>query len=481
MVFHETKSKIVCTIGPASKSKDVLEKMVEAGMDVARLNLSHEDHKSARKTFDTLRSVDDSLPILFDLQGPKIRIGEIDGRIDLTTGTEFTLSIEDFVGDSSRASVSYKELPQDVKKGDIIALNDGMVRLKVKKKGKTEVLTEVVHGGPISSRKGVNIPGIKLSCDVPTEEDLRNLDLAVELEPDLIALSFVTESDNVKKLREVIIANGPEDAWIISKIEHTLAIKNFLEILKESDGVMIARGDLGIEVPIEEVPILQRDLIRKANIWGKPAIVATHMLESMTEESMPTRAEVSDVAHAIMERADAVMLSGETAMGHDPVGAVKMMERIVRRTEETIPREDPLDITSPRRMIVEIVGNMVYNAVTLIPDKIGGIITATRTGYTARWISKFRPPCHIFAVTADQRVSRRLRLLWGVYPIRHEQHLDSVDDIVKESVQVVFDLGLIEKEKDIVFTSGVKMIPGRTNVVGVFHVRDLIDTRILFG
>jgi pyruvate kinase len=481
MVFHETKSKIVCTIGPASKSKEVLEKMVEAGMDVARLNLSHEDHKSARKTFETLRSVDDSLPILFDLQGPKIRIGEIDGRVDLATGAEFTLSIEDFVGDSNRSSVSYKELPQDVKKGDIIALNDGMVRLKVKKKGKTEVLTEVVHGGPISSRKGVNIPGIKLSCDVPTEEDLRNLDLAVELEPDLIALSFVTERDDVRKLREVITANGPEDAWIISKIEHTLAIKNFLEILKESDGVMIARGDLGIEVPIEEVPILQRDLIRKANIWGKPAIVATHMLESMTEESMPTRAEVSDVAHAIMERADAVMLSGETAMGHDPVGAVKMMERIVRRTEQTIPREDPLDITSPRRMIVEIVGNMVYNAVTLIPDKIGGIITATRTGYTARWISKFRPPCHIFAVTANQRVSRRLRLLWGVCPIKHEQHLDSVDDIVKESVQVVFDMGLIDKEKDIVFTSGVKMIPGRTNVVGVFHIKDLIDRRILFG
>ncbi len=481
MVYHETKSKIVCTIGPASKSKDVLEKMVEAGMDVARLNLSHEDHKSARKTFDTLRSVDDTLPILFDLQGPKIRIGEIDGRVDLVTGSEFTLSIEDFVGDSERASVSYKELPQDVRKGNIIALNDGLVRLKVKKKGKTEVLTEVVHGGPISSRKGVNIPGIKLSCDVPTEEDLRNLDLAVELEPDMIALSFVTESDDVRKLREVITANGPEDAWIISKIEHTLAIKNFLEILKESDGVMIARGDLGIEVPIEEVPILQRDLIRQANIWGKPAIVATHMLESMTEESMPTRAEVSDVAHAIMERADAVMLSGETAMGHDPVGAVKMMERIVKRTEQTIRREDPLDITSPRRMIVEIVGNMVYNAVTLIPDKIGGVITATRTGYTARWISKFRPPCHIFAVTADQRVSRRLRLLWGVCPIKHEQHLDSVDEIVKESTQVVFEMGLIEKEKDIVFTSGVKMIPGRTNVVGVFHVRDLIDTRILFG
>ncbi len=475
MVFHETKSKIVCTIGPASKPKAVLEKMVAAGMDVARLNMSHEDRKSARKTFETIRSVDDTLPILFDLQGPKIRIGEIDGRVNLVSGSEFTLSTEDFVGDASRVSVSYEELPQDVKVGDTIALNDGRVRLKVKSTQKTDVVTEVVHGGPISSRKGVNIPGIKLSCDVPTEEDLKDLEVAAELEPDLIALSFVTGCDEVNKLREVITSNGPADAWIISKIEHTLAIKNFDEILRDSDGVMIARGDLGIEVPIEDVPILQKDLIRRANIRAKPAIVATHMLESMTEEMMPTRAEVSDVAHAIMERADAVMLSGETAVGHDPVRVVEMMERIVRRTEQNIVREDPLDITSPEKMIVEIIGNMAYNAVSLIPDKIGGIITGTRTGYTARWISKFRPPTHIFAVTPDERVSRRLRLLWGVCPIKHEQDLDSVDDIVKEATQVVYDLGLVNKDKDIVFTSGVKMIPGRTNVVGVFHVSDLVD------
>jgi pyruvate kinase len=475
MVFLETKSKIVCTIGPASKSKAVLEKMVAAGMDVARLNMSHEDRKTAKKTFETIRSVDDTLPILFDLQGPKIRIGEIDGRVDLVTGSEFTLSTEDFVGDVSRASVSYEELPQDVKVGDIIALNDGIVRLKVKSTKRPDVVTEVVHGGPISSRKGVNIPGIKLSCDVPTEEDLRDLEVAAELEPDMIALSFVTSCDDVRKLREVITSNGPADAWIISKIEHTLAIKNFDEILVESDGVMIARGDLGIEVPIEEVPILQKNLIRRANIWAKPAIVATHMLESMTEEMMPTRAEVSDVAHAIMERTDAVMLSGETAVGYDPVGAVQMMERIVRRTEQTLERVDPLEITSPKKMIVEIIGNMTYNAVSLIPEKIGGIITATRTGYTARWISKFRPPCHIFAVTPDERVSRRLRLLWGVCPIMHEQHLDSVDDIAKESTQVVYDKGLLSKDEDIVFTSGVKMIPGRTNVVGVFHVKDLVN------
>jgi pyruvate kinase len=481
MVYNETKSKIVCTIGPASESKEVLEKMMEAGMDVARLNMSHEDHKKARETFETIRSLDDTLPILFDLQGPKIRLGEIDGKVDLVTGDEFVLSTEEFVGNASRASVSYEELPQDVKVGNIIAVNDGIIRLKVTAKKKNEVITEITHGGPISSRKGVNVPGIKLSCNVPTEEDLNDLDLASELEPDLIALSFVTEAEDVKKLREVITSNGPEDAWIISKIEHKLAIKNFDEILKESDGVMIARGDLGIEVPIEEVPILQRDLIRRANIWAKPAIVATHMLESMTEELIPTRAEVSDVANAIMERSDAVMLSGETAVGQNPIESVAMMERIIRRTEQTLERKDPLEITSPQRMIVEIIGNMTYNAVTLIPDNIGGIISSTRTGYTARWISKFRPPCHIFAVTPNERVSRRLRLLWGVRPIRYDQHLDSVDDIVKEATRVVYEEGLVSKDKDIVFTSGVKMIPGRTNVVGVFHVKDLIDQSILFG
>ena len=475
MAFLETKSKIVCTIGPASSSKDVLEKMVEAGMDVARLNMSHEDHETARKTFDTIRSIDDTLPILFDLQGPKIRLGELKSPVDLITGNELILSTEEFVGDEKRVSVSYEELPKDVKPGDVIALNDGIVRLKVKKVQKTDVITEVTHGGPISSRKGVNIPGIKLSREVPTEEDLRDLDLAAELEPDFIALSFVTSCDDVRRLREVITSNGPADAWIISKIEHKLGVKNFDEILKESDGVMIARGDLGIEVPIEEVPILQRDLIRRANIWAKPAIVATHMLESMTTELIPTRAEVSDVAHAIMERADAVMLSEETAVGHNPVATVAMMERIIKRTEQTIGRIDPLEITSPRKMIVEIIGNMTYNAVTLIPDKIDGIISATRTGYTARWISKFRPPTHIFAVTPDKRVSRRLRLLWGVHPIRHEQELESVDDIVRESTRMLYDRGFVSKDKDIVFTSGVKMMPGRTNVTGLFHIRDLVE------
>ena len=449
--------------------------MVEAGMDVARLNMSHEDHETARQTFDTIRSIDDTLPILFDLQGPKIRLGELKSPVDLITGNELILSTEEFVGDEKRVSVSYEELPKDVKPGDVIALNDGIVRLKVKKVQKTDVITEVTHGGPISSRKGVNVPGIKLSREVPTEEDLRDLDLAAELEPDFIALSFVTSCDDVRRLREVITSNGPADAWIISKIEHKLGVKNFDEILKESDGVMIARGDLGIEVPIEEVPILQRDLIRRANIWAKPAIVATHMLESMTTELIPTRAEVSDVAHAIMERADAVMLSEETAVGHNPVATVAMMERIIKRTEQTIGRIDPLEITSPRKMIVEIIGNMTYNAVTLIPDKIDGIISATRTGYTARWISKFRPPTHIFAVTPDERGSRRLRLLWGVHPIRHEQELESVDDIVRESTRMLYDRGFVSKDKDIVFTSGVKMMPGRTNVTGLFHIRDLVE------
>ncbi len=448
--------------------------MVEAGMDVARLNFSHEDHRTAKGTFDTIRSVDDTIPILFDLQGPKIRIGEMAEPAVLKSGAEFILSTEEFIGDATRVSISHEELPKDVKKGNIIALNDGIVRLRVKSIKGTEVITEVVHGGPINSRKGANIPGIKLSCMVPTEEDLRDLDIAAELEPDLVALSFVTGADDVKKLREAMDSKGLHNTTIISKIEHTLAIKNFDEILQESDGVMIARGDLGIEVPIEEVPILQRNMIRRANIWAKPSIVATHMLESMTNEVMPTRAEVSDVAHAVLERADAVMLSGETAVGVDPVGVVKMMDKIIKRAERELPHLDPLSITSPKKMIVELIGNLTYNAVTLIPDKIEAVITATRSGYTARWISKFRPPVPVFAVTANNKIARSLRLLWGVHPITQEQHVDNVDELAQASTQVVYDKGYISKDKDIVFTSGVQMIPGRTNVVGVFHIEDLV-------
>ena len=475
MVFESSNSKIVCTIGPASKSEEVLSKMVDAGMDVARLNLSHEDHKTAKVTFDTIRSVDDTIPILFDLQGPKIRIGEMAEPATLVTGAEFILSTDEFVGDGTRVSISHERLPSDVKKGNIIALNDGIVRLRVKSVKGTEVTTEVVHGGPISSRKGANIPGIKLSCKVPTEEDIRNLDVAAELEPDFVALSFVTSADDVKKLRWTMDSKGLEDTGIISKIEHRLAIENYDEILKESDGVMIARGDLGIEVPIEDVPILQRSMIQRANIWAKPAIVATHMLESMTDEVMPTRAEVSDVAHAVFDRTDAVMLSGETAVGVDPVGVVVMMDKIIRRAERELPHIDPLAIMSPRKMIVELIGNLTYNAVTLIPDKIEAVITATRSGYTAKWISKFRPPVPVFAVTASNKIARNLRLLWGVHPITQEQHLNNVDDLAQASTQVVYDRGYISKDKDIVFTSGVQMIPGRTNVVGVFHVKDLVN------
>jgi pyruvate kinase len=470
-----TRVKIVCTIGPASKSKETLAKMIDAGMDVARLNLSHDTHSTHKKTFDAIRSVDPTIPILFDIQGPKTRIGELKEPVNLETGAEFVISTKDFVGDSSRVSISHKELPDDIKPGDTIAINDGIVRLHVTEIDGTEVRTEVAHGGPISSRKGVNIPGIELSCRVPTEKDLKDLDLAAELEPDLIAISFVLDADDVKNVNEILKANGPKNVDVISKIEHVSAVNNYDAILEESHGVMVARGDLGIEVPIEEVPILQRDLVRKANMWARAAIVATHMLESMTHERIPTRAEVSDVAHAVFDRADAVMLSGESAVGHDPVAAVKMMDKIVRRAEHKITPVNPENITSPKRMIVEIMGNLVYNAVALIPDKVDGIITATRSGFTARWISKFRPPAHIYAVTRDPTVMRRMRLWWGVQPVLYEQDVDSVDDLVMETVRAVHAKGLIDENMDVVFTSGVRHIPGRTNVVGLFHVADLVQ------
>ncbi|MFX1273149.1 MAG: pyruvate kinase [Promethearchaeota archaeon] len=475
MTQKSTRTKIVCTIGPASRSKETLAKMVEAGMDVARLNLSHDTHSTHRKTFDDIRTVDPTIPILFDIQGPKTRIGELKEPVNLETGADFIISTKDFVGDSSRVSISHKELPEDIKPGDIIAINDGIVRLRVAEVDGTEVRTVVAHGGPISSRKGVNIPGIELSCRVPTEKDLKDLDLAAELEPDLIAISFVLDADDVKRVNELVKKNGPKNVDIISKIEHVSAVKNYDAILEESHGVMIARGDLGIEVPIEEVPILQRDLVRKANMWARAAIVATHMLESMTHEAIPTRAEVSDVAHAVFDRADAVMLSGESAVGHDPVAAVDMMNKIVGRAERRITPVNPEDITSPKRLIVEIMGNLVYNAVALIPENVDGIITATRSGFTARWVSKFRPPADIYAVTRNPNVLRRLRLWWGVHPILYEHEVDSVDDLVMESVRTVHAQGLISEDKDVVFTSGVRYIPGRTNVVGLFHVGDLIQ------
>lgn len=474
MKGKRARTKIVCTIGPASKSKDILSRMIDAGMDVVRINLSHEDHKSAKETFELIRSVDNTIPILFDLQGPKIRIGDLKEPVELMQGDELIISTDDFVGDSTRVSISHKELPQDVKPGDVIAINDGIVRLRVKEIRDNEVLTIVTHGGPISSRKGVNIPGIKISCKVPTEEDTRDVEFVAGLEPDFFALSFVTERDDLVRLRYLLEANGLNNVRIISKIEHRLAVEHFDEILTESDGIMIARGDLGIEVPIEEVPILQRELIHRANVWAKPVIVATHMLESMTKETVPTRAEVSDVAHAVLDRADAVMLSGETAIGNNPVGTVEMMSRIIRKAEEVLPARDPIEITSPDKKIVEIIGNLVYGAVCLIPDKIDGIITATRSGYTARWISKFRPATSIYAVTPSLQVLRKLRLLWGVEPIQFEHDIDNVDDLVQESVRIVLKKGFISREKDIVFTSGVRHIPGRTNVMGVFHIKDVV-------
>ena len=473
-----TRTKIVCTIGPASRSTDTLSGMIEAGMDVARINLSHETHAIHRKTFETIRSADETIPILFDIQGPKIRIGELKDPVVLETGEPFTLTTKEIVGDEKRVSISHEDLPRDVKPKDVIAINDGIVRLEVTGIDDTEVHTRITHGGPISSRKGVNIPGARLSCSIPTEKDLKDLDLAAELEPDLIALSFVVDENDVKRVNEILKSNGPKNVDVIAKIEHRLAVQNYAAILEESHGVMIARGDLGIEVPIEEVPILQRDLIREANMWARAAIVATNMLESMTYQQMPTRAEVSDVAHAVFDRADAVMLSGESAIGHDPIGAVAMMDKIARRAEKRITPVRPEDITSPEKLIVEVVGNLVYNTVALLPDKIDGIITATRSGFTARWISKFRPPAHIYAVTRDPAVMRRMRLWWGVQPILYKQEVESVDDLVMETVRAVHARGLIEEGKDVVFTSGVRHIPGRTNVVGLFHVRDLVEQPI---
>ncbi|MHA1167158.1 MAG: pyruvate kinase [Candidatus Hodarchaeales archaeon] len=327
--YRSTKTKIVCTIGPASSKVSIQKKMLKAGMDVCRINFSHGTLEFYEDLFKKIRSITETdLGILVDLPGPKIRIGEVDGKHVLHKGDKFVITTEeDIVGDNKRVSISHKTLHKETKRGHHLFINDGIVGLKVKKILKKDITCEVIAGGEISSRKGVNCPDVPLSLYFPTEVDLKKLEQAMKLRPDYVAMSFIRRPEDIIPIRNIL-----EEKYIniklISKIEHRDAIKNFKQILALSDGIMVARGDLGIEIPTEQVPGVQKDIIRQCNIAGKPVITATQMLESMTYNARPTRAEASDVANAILDGTDAVMLSGETAVGNFPIKVIEIMDKI---------------------------------------------------------------------------------------------------------------------------------------------------------
>ena len=468
---QSVRSKIVCTIGPASQAPETLGAMAEEGMDVARLNLSHGELGRHREVAEALLDMG-GVSILVDLPGPKIRIGEIDGRIVLRPGDQVHFTTRRVMGDGRELPVTYEGLPREVRVGGGLFLDDGLIEIRVASidADLRGFLGLVVSGGEIVSHKGLNAPGARLSLRPPTERDVRGIEFAVEVGADWLAMSFIRDGEDVESTRRALERAGG-DQPIISKIEHRDAIENIEEIIEASDGVMVARGDLGIEVPPWEVPILQKRIIARCNRQGKPVIVATQMLESMMENPRPTRAEASDVANAILDGADAVMLSGETAVGLFPVEAVKVMNSISLSAERQGPSREDRGLVEGAP-IPEVIGSLASRATEAV--RPAAIIVVTRSGFSARMVSKHRPRARILAVAGSPSVSRRMRLYWGVEPL-DVAWTDDRDDLLIRAVDRSLEMKLVGEEDVVMFVSGSTLEePGRTSTLEVLRVEDIL-------
>lgn len=448
---QERKAKIVCTIGPATSSKEKLEALIQAGMNVARLNFSHGDHVSHKSAIDTIRQLsaemDIPIAILQDLAGPKVRVGEIAGdSMLLETGDPFTLTTRKVEGHGSIVSVSYRQLPDEVEVGDKLMLADGTIVLTVEEVKETEIYCRVVYGGSLSSRKGVNCPSGLYGLPILGEKDLEDLQFGVENQVDYVALSFVRTAEDVLTAKAELTKAGAETP-VIAKIETRASLLHFDEILKEADGIMIARGDLSIETPFTKVPVIQKQLIAKANLAAKPVITATQMLWSMIQNPSPTRAEVADVANAVFDGSDAVMLSDETTVGKYPVRAVVTMDSIASDSEQgglEIGWEKLSSSETPRmEPDEEVARSAVQLANRLEVDFIG---TITRSGRTARLVAKYRPDQQILAVTPNVTTLRRLCLIRGVIPLWIESDSDDYDQLLEEARKLGRRIGLENKK-----------------------------------
>ncbi len=472
------KTKIICTIGPACDDKETLISMIESGMDIARLNFSHGDHTEHHNRISTIKTAFSELghysSILLDTRGPEIRLGSFtEGQVKLEQGQIFTLKTEEIHGDAKKVYITYPNITQDVSPGDVILLDDGLVELEVQEVYQNEVKTVVKNEGMVKDKKGVNLPGVKVSLPALTEKDKADISFAVENELDFIAASFIRKPEDVLEIRKHLEALN-SDIPIIAKIENKEGVENISSILEVSDGLMVARGDLGVDIPPEEVPGVQKRMIKACNREGKPVITATQMLESMTENPRPTRAEASDVANAIIDGTDAVMLSGETAIGKYPVDSVATMARIAITTEKDLPKQ----ISSLNRDnhidagITEAIGYSTCQiALQLGAD---AILTATQSGYTARMVSKHKPGVPIIAVTPERKVVSRLALSWGVYPVKSNAS-DNTDEMFQESIQSSLKANYIKEGNLIVITAGVPVgVPGSTNLIRVHTVGEVI-------
>lgn len=466
------KTKIICTLGPASESEEVIRELMLAGMNVARLNFSHGTHEEQRGKLERVKKVREELglpvALLLDTKGPEIRTGEFEkGKVELKKGQTFVLTTEDVMGNEGKVSITYKNLVKDVQEGDSILIDDGLIGLKVVKVTDKEIICSVENGGTVSNKKGINVPGVELKMPFISKKDKEDILFAVKEGFDYIAASFTRTADDILEIRRILEENNCNFIKIIAKVENDQGIKNVDEILRVADGVMIARGDMGVEIPLEEVPSIQKKLIRKAFETGKPIITATQMLDSMMKNPRPTRAETSDVANAIYQGTSAIMLSGETASGQYPVEALKTMVKIALRTEADIDYDERFK----RRSIEDRtdITNAVSHATctTAVDLHASAIITVTKSGRTVGMIAKHHPGCMIIGCCMDDYVCRQLNLYWGVQPLLLAKE-DDADALFNSAVTAAEEAGLVSRGDLTVLTAGVPLgVTGTTNLIKV--------------
>ena len=477
------KTKIICTIGPSSKPVKILEKLISGGMDIARINTSHSDQEEIREIINSIRDIsalyNKNTAILLDLQGPKIRVGQLKQDIELKSGKKIIFTIIDKINIAENFSeknieiinIDYKNFLNDIEEESTVFLDDGLLECKILKiyKSKGYAEAKVIMGGLLKSHKGINLPGVSISIDSVTKKDLEFLDFGIDLKVDFIAQSFVRQAEDVKQIMDVIKEKNSH-IMVIAKIEKHEAVTNFNSILRQADGIMIARGDLGVEINQEDLPYIQKNIIKKANLAGKPVITATQMLDSMIRNPRPTRAEVSDVANAIIDGSDAVMLSGETAAGKYPLEAFEMMLKIINKTENTLNYQEIIQKN------FEIQQKTITDAISFASSDIANdlsskaIITFTQSGNTARHVSKNKPKCMIIGASPNDWVIRQLMLSWGVFPIK-TKYTSNINKLIEEAVDSAKEHGYIKKGDTVVITGGVMINkPGSTNFINVKEI-----------
>jgi len=472
--MRATRTKIVATVGPKAARQEWVARLIEAGVDVFRLNFSHGDHESHASYIESIRAAardfPDPVAILQDLQGPRIRSGALRGGrpVQLRDGQQVTLRAGDFEGDQDNVSIDYEPLARDVKPGDRILLKDGLIELEVRRVQGEEVACEVQYGGELMPRQGVNLPGVSLSIFAPTEKDIEDLRFGMDHGVDYVALSFVRSAEDIRRLKSEMRSYGGDDARlpVIAKIEKPEAVENLEQILDVSEGVMVARGDLGIELPTETVPTVQKRIIRSANLRGVPAITATQMLRSMVRSPRPTRAEASDIANAVLDGTDALMLSEETAIGHYPVKAVEMMDAIAREAESHWREGSGPDLQAHRREH-RAMEHALADAACQIADSMGvrGIVPFTETGATARFVSQRRPGAPIYALTPMADTWRRLALVWGVQPVLIET-FETTDEMFARAAERLLERGLVAPADTVVYVAGARArTPGGADMI----------------